>query len=82
MKISLNKMIILHGFKLKYVSKFHFYTFSFLDLGVIVYICYLNKIFFNKILIFILIGSIWIPQIYRNTVKGYRQTPSWMYAIW
>ena len=41
----------------------------------------IQKVYLSDILVILILGSIWVPQIYRNTVKGYRNTPSINYAI-
>jgi hypothetical protein len=46
----------------------------------IVYICNLNLVYFNNWFIILLMGCVWIPQIYRNTVKGIKDTPSVHFA--
>lgn len=40
-----------------------------------------NLIFFNKWCIFTLFGSLWVTQLYRNTVLGLRNIPSWNFAL-
>ena len=36
----------------------------------VLYVCNLNLILFNRWLIFLLLGSIFVPQIVKNTVRG------------
>lgn len=44
-------------------------------------VVFLREIYFRKMAVFILMGSIWVPQIYRNARYGYREVPDIKYAI-
>jgi hypothetical protein len=42
---------------------------------------FIQELIFSKWLIFVTFGAIWIPQIYTNTMKGYKNSPSIFYSI-
>ena len=44
-------------------------------------ILFINKIILNDFCVFFMLGSIWIPQIIKNAINGYRNTPTIIYAI-
>lgn len=45
------------------------------------YISMINRIVFSKFFIFVVSASVWVPQIYRNTKKGLKQTPNIDFVI-
>lgn len=45
------------------------------------FVMFLEKIYFSNILTAVIFSVIWVPQIYRNSVKGYRNTPTLNYAL-
>ena len=44
-------------------------------------VIYIQKLYLNEFCIFIFIGSIWVPQIYRNSIYGYKKTPHFTFAV-
>ena len=75
-KFNLSRIVGFHGHKSKYVSFILIYNIVFIDIAALIFASYINLIYFNKIMIFLLISSNWIPQIYRNTIKGLKDAPS------
>lgn len=46
-----------------------------------VIIIFLQKIYFNNFWIFILFGNIWVPQIIKNSLNGYKNGPGLPFVI-
>jgi len=44
-------------------------------------VIFIEKLYLNNVLVMLVLGCIWVPQIYTNTFKGYRNTPCIYYAI-
>jgi hypothetical protein len=42
---------------------------------------FIEKLYLSNFLVMALMGCLWLPQIYLNTIKGYRRTPSMYYAV-